>query len=183
MSLKTKKIVFSALTLGFCVLSMLFFIIPTISQTNGYQLLSLFQIAASSLDNPNNFIIFILWIFSLLFVILTPIMIAFSLIILLCDLDVIKNEKLRKSFKKALTIISTFQIVFVFLYILLCIVYSITNEVNLEIAGLILMFIVTLTQRIMIRFVGKVDKVEPESIEKKEDNVTNDDKEKEEAEK
>ena len=92
-------------------------------------------------------------------------MIVLSLLILLCDVDVIKNDKARKGLKKALVIVGTFQIVFVFMVCAVAILTSIMDDYDIEYAGIIITLILSLALRIMIRFVGRLEKAKEESKE------------------
>lgn len=113
MSLKTKKIVFSSIALGLSVLSMILFVLPIYGGASPYFLVRLLPLLG--FNSPTVIFGLILCLFSLLFILLTAVMIVLSLLTLLCDVDVIKNDKARKGLKKALVIVGTFQIVFVFM--------------------------------------------------------------------
>lgn len=163
MSLKTKKIVFSSIALGLSVLSMILFVLPIYGGANPYVLTQL--LPALNTSNPEAIIGFLLCLFSLLSIILTAVMIALGILILLCDLSVIKVDKLRKGLKKALVIIGTFQIILVYITCTISISASFMDELDIEFAGIIINLILALALRIMIRFVGRLEKAKEESKE------------------
>lgn len=163
MSLKTKKIVFSSIALGLSVLSMILFVLPIYGGINPYVLTQLLPTLNTS--NPEAIIGFLLCLFSLLSILLTAVMIALGILILLCDLSVIKVDKLRKGLKKALVIVGTFQIVFVFMVCAVAILTPIMNDYDIEYAGTIINLILSLALRIMIRFVGRLEKVKEDNKE------------------
>ena len=166
MSLKTKKIVFSSVALGLSVLSMILFILPIYGGASPYFLVRLLPLLG--FNSPTVILGLILCLFSLLFILLTAVMIVLSLLVLLCDVDVIKNDKARKGLKKALVIIGTFQIVFVFMVCAVAIITSIMDGYDIEYAGIITTLLLSLALRIMIRFVGRLEKVNEESKEQAE---------------
>lgn len=163
MSLKTKKIVFSSIALGLSVLSMILFVLPIYGGASPYFLVRLLPLLG--FNSPTVIFGLILCLFSLLFILLTAVMIVLSLLILLCDVDVIKNDKARKGLKKALVIVGTFQIVFVFMVCAVAILTSIMDDYDIEYAGIIITLILSLALRIMIRFVGRLEKAKEESKE------------------
>ena len=163
MSLKTKKIVFSSIALGLSVLSMILFVLPIYGGANPYVLTQL--LPALNTSNPEAIIGFLLCLFSLLSIILTAVMIALGILILLCDLSVIKVDKLRKGLKKALVIIGTFQIILVYFTCTISISASFMDELDIEFAGIIINLILALALRIMIRFVGRLEKVKEDNKE------------------
>lgn len=163
MSLKTKKIVFSSVALGLSVLSMILFVLPIYGGASPYFLVRLLPLLG--FNSPTVIFGLILCLFSLLFILLTAVMIVLSLLILLCDVDVIKNDKARKGLKKALVIVGTFQIVFVFMVCAVAILTSIMDDYDIEYAGIIITLILSLALRIMIRFVGRLEKAKEESKE------------------
>lgn len=163
MSLKTKKIVFSSIALGLSVLSMILFVLPIYGGASPYFLVRLLPLLG--FNSPTVIFGLILCLFSLLFILLTAVMIVLSLLTLLCDVDVIKNDKARKGFKKALVIVGTFQIVFVFMVCAVAILTSIMDGYDIEYAGIIITLILSLALRIMIRFVGRLEKAKEESKE------------------
>lgn len=163
MSLKTKKIVFSSIALGLSVLSMILFVLPIYGGASPYFLVRLLPLLG--FNSPTVIFGLILCLFSLLFILLTAVMIVLSLLTLLCDVDVIKNDKARKGLKKALVIVGTFQIVFVFMVCAVAILTSIMDDYDIEYAGIIITLILSLALRIMIRFVGRLEKAKEESKE------------------
>lgn len=163
MSLKTKKIVFSSIALGLSVLSMILFVLPIYGGASPYFLVRLLPLLG--FNSPTVIFGLILCLFSLLFILLTAVMIVLSLLTLLCDVDVIKNDKVRKGLKKALVIVGTFQIVFVFMVCAVAILTSIMDDYDIEYAGIIITLILSLALRIMIRFVGRLEKAKEESKE------------------
>ena len=163
MSLKTKKIVFSSIALGLSVLSMILFVLPIYGGASPYFLVRLLPLLG--FNSPTVIFGLILCLFSLLFILLTAVMIVLSLLTLLCDVDVIKNDKARKGLKKALVIVGTFQIVFVFMVCAVAILTSIMDDYDIEYAGTIINLILSLALRIMIRFVGRLEKVKEDNKE------------------
>lgn len=163
MSLKTKKIVFSSIALGLSVLSMILFVLPIYGGINPYVLTQLLSTLNTS--NPEAIIGFLLCLFSLLSILLTAVMIALGILILLCDLSVIKVDKLRKGLKKALVIIGTFQIILVYITCTISISASFMDKLDIEFAGIIINLILALALRIMIRFVGRLEKVKEDNKE------------------
>lgn len=163
MSLKTKKIVFSSIAFGLSVLSMILFVLPIYGGASPYFLVRLLPLLG--FNSPTVIFGLILCLFSLLFILLTAVMIVLSLLTLLCDVDVIKNDKARKGLKKALVIVGTFQIVFVFMVCAVAILTSIMDGYDIEYAGIIITLILSLALRIMIRFVGRLEKAKEESKE------------------
>ncbi len=163
MPLKTKKIVFSSITLGLSVLSMILFVLPIIEQINSYSLAGYVRFLSFSGASPQSVILGLtLYIFPLFYIILTAAMVALSIVTLLCDVDVIKNEKVRKGFKKALVIVGTFQIVFIFITGVTALALPLSSGDDAEYAGIIITLLLTLALRIMIRFVGRLEKVNEE---------------------
>ena len=163
MSLKTKKIVFSSIALGRSVLSMILFVLPIYGGASPYFLVRLLPLLG--FNSPTVIFGLILCLFSLLFILLTAVMIVLSLLILLCDVDVIKNDKARKGLKKALVIVGTFQIELVFVVCAVAILTTIMDDYDIEYAGIIITLILSLALRIMIRFVGRLEKAKEESKE------------------
>ena len=163
MSIKTKKIIFSSLSAGLSLLSLILFVLPFVNGVTGYQILQILPeiFAISSETNPATIMLLLLGVCALIFIILTPILLVLSIVVLLCEIGVIKSVATTKILKKVLKFVASFQAAFTILYIVFCIAVSFMEENTPEYFAVIIFFILTIALSFIVRRVNKIDKQNP----------------------
>lgn len=125
-----RKIIYNSITLGLNVLMLVLFAIPFVEIISVYQIIGFLPTLApsGSIDilDVLSFIIAISSILMLIFVLINTIAMTLAL---LCDCNIIKNEKLEKSMKTLTFVLSIINIIISVIFAFACI-YALSREIS-----------------------------------------------------
>lgn len=108
-----KKIIFDSIAIGLGVLFLALLAIPVAGDVSCYTFISaISELTPSGEVQPFEVIMFLTALFMLFLLLFIIIITSFMIVVLLCDLNVIKNEKLVKAFRKTSLVLASINIAF-----------------------------------------------------------------------
>lgn len=147
---KTKKIIFDSIAIGLSVLLLILFSVKYLDGASFYQYLSLGVIPFEP-ENPETILYLLFTLSMLMMMIFLPILLALNIVILLCDLDIIKVNKLTRALKITATTIVSLFFVFDFFFTVSSIALAIysSSSINYALIAFVLIFTIVLLSMIV----------------------------------